>query len=69
MSESRILEFVCRLEYECLQNAICRLRTEQRGSYVVAARGYEVCRLAGYALGHGRLYRLQTGATHGSFIM
>ena len=55
MSESRIIEFVCRLGYECSQKAICRLRTGQRESYVVAHRGYEVGRLAGYALGHGRL--------------
>ena len=33
------------------------IRIRQRGSYVVAVahRGYEVSRLAGYALGHGRL--------------
>ena len=43
------------LGYACSQNAICRLRTEQRGNYVVAHRGYEVDRLAGDALGHGRL--------------
>ena len=55
MSESRIIEFVCRLGYECFQNAIYRLRTGQRGSYVVGHRGYEVGRLAGYALGHGKL--------------
>ena len=54
MSESRIIEFVCWLGYECLQNAICWLRTGQHGSYVVTHRGYEVGRLAGYALGHGR---------------
>ena len=57
MSESRIIEFICRLGYESSQNAIGRLWTEQRGSYVVAVahRGYEVGRLAGYALGLGRL--------------
>ena len=57
MSESRIIEFICRLGYEYSQNAIGRLRTGQRGSYVVAVahRGYEVSQLAGYALGHRRL--------------
>ena len=54
MSESRIIEFVYRLGYECSQNAICRLRTVQRGNYIVAHQGYEVGRLVGYALGLGR---------------